>query len=462
MAAVEREHVAHAANGVRLESLLEAHSSESVPVGGSPWWRDRWCVLWLLVALAVRVAYAWQLNGLEKSDPMEYDAIAWNAAQGIGFTNRGFGWHESWVRRPPGFPFLLASVYVLFGHNLFAARMAQCVVGVLLCAVTCGIAASIASRRTVRSVAAATALYPYLIYYSGYMMSENLATLLFFSAIWWLSSRRVGTFTGFLGGVLLGLAGLTRSLYLGFLAPLGLWIGPSKSSACARYAVVVLGVALVVSPWMLRNYRVTGSLIPVQSDSVAGFYRWHLWFSQDDFWTPDSWVRFQSRNPELSRERHALSDVELDRALLREAVWYVVSDPVRYLRSCVRKFVWFWRPSTVAFTGTATLGDTALGDTALWISIAAYLLWLPAFLYGLLLLWRLGPSGQLLVWVVVYVTSFHTFYWYGSPRFRFPIYPVFLIACCLTLEEVRGWVGSGGARAAPPPRGTPRRRRSKG
>jgi 4-amino-4-deoxy-L-arabinose transferase-like glycosyltransferase len=392
-------------------------------------------LFWLLVALIVRVAYAWQLSGLEKSDPAEYDAIAWNVAQGLGFTNRGYGEHESWVRRPPGFPFLLAGVYVLFGHSLFAARMAQCVVGVLLCAITCAVTASIADRSTVRAVAAAAALYPYLIYYSGYIMSENLASLLFYVAIWFVSESQGDLLASALGGVFLGLSGLTRSFFLGFLLPLGAWMvtaTPSKFAASRSFVAVVLGVVIVVSPWMFRNRHLTGTLIPVQTGSVA--YRWHLWFSQDDFWAPDSWQRFQDRNPELSVERRVLSDIDLDRKLAREAVAYVVSDPVRYLRSCGRKFLWFWRPSTYAFTGAATLRNSAW-----WISIVAYLIWLPAFLYGLLLLWRSGLKGRLLVWIVAYVTAFHTFYWYGSPRFRFPIYPVFLIACVFTIAELRAW-----------------------
>ena len=72
--------------------------------GGGPWWRDRVCLAWLVAALAVRVAYAWNLRGLEASDPVEYDTMAWNVAQGIGFTNRGFAIDESWVRRPPDWP----------------------------------------------------------------------------------------------------------------------------------------------------------------------------------------------------------------------------------------------------------------------------------------------------------------------------------------------------------------------
>jgi 4-amino-4-deoxy-L-arabinose transferase-like glycosyltransferase len=397
------------------------------------WWRDRWCLLWLLVALVVRIAYSSQLTGLERSDPIEYDAIAWNAAQGVGFTNRGLAPHESWVRRPPGFPALLAAVYVVFGHDLFAARMVQCVVGVLLCAVTCALAASLANLRTVRAVAAAAALYPYLIYYCGYLMSENLASLLFCTALWWISTRGASLAADLLGGVLLGLAGLTRSLFLGFVAPLALWLvssEPKKSTAAARWAVVVLGALLVVSPWIVRNHRLTGKLI-LQADSVAGFYRWHLWFSQDDFWEHDSWRHFNERNPELFTKLRGLPDVELDEALSREAMHYVVSDPVRYLRSCVRKFLWFWRPSTFAFAGAATIRSAAF-----WISFGAYVVWLPAFAHGLVRLWRLGPSGRLLVWAVVYVTAFHTFYWYGSPRFRFPIYPMFLIACCLSVENV--------------------------
>jgi len=53
-------------------------------------------------------------------------------------------------------------------------------------------------------------------------------------------------------------------------------------------------------------------------------------------------------------------------------------------------------------------------------------------------LWRLRSAragGRLLVWAVVYVTALHTFYWYGAPRFRFPIYPLLLIACCVALER---------------------------
>jgi 4-amino-4-deoxy-L-arabinose transferase-like glycosyltransferase len=407
--------------------------------GSGPWWRDRACLSWIVVALAVRVAYAWNLQGLEASDPVEYDAMAWNVAQGIGFTNRGFAIDESWVRRPPLFVFFLAGVYWVFGHDLFAARMAQCVLGTALCAATIALGAAVAPLRTVRRVAAVAALYPYLVYYSGYLMSETLATLWFTGVLWALARRTPDGRSSAIAGAMLGLASLTRSSYLGFAGPLLIWLRDARRAwrpAIGCFAIVVAAALLAIAPWLVRNYHVTGRIVPIQSTSVWGFYEYHLWFSQDDFPTFDfaredeSWKAFEGRNRDLFQKLKTIPPLEQDAYFRRAALRYVVEDPARYLRSCLRKFVWLWRPSTRARAGQAVIADPAF-----WLSIGVYSLWLPLFVVGL---WRLGwagPAGRLLVWAVVYVTALHTFYWYGAPRFRFPIYPVFIVACCVAVER---------------------------
>ena len=407
----------------------------------APWWRDRACLGWLAVALVVRVAYAWNLHGLEASDPVEYDAMAWNVAQGIGFTNRGFAPDESWVRRPPLFVFFLAAVYWLFGHSLFAARMAQCVLGTLLCAVTIALGATVATPRTVRRVAALTALYPYLVYYSGYLMSETLATLLFTTALWLLARRVPDRRSSAAAGGVLGLAALTRSSYLGFAAPALPWLRDACGDwrrALRSLAMLIAAAVLVIAPWLVRNYLVTGLVVPIQSTSVWGFYEYHLWFSQDDFPTfdfereDDSWRAFEARNRELFRKLKTIPPMEQDAYFRRAALEYVREDPLRYLRSCVRKFVWLWRPST-----RARAGERIIEDPAFWLSLGAYFVWLPLFVYGLWRSWRAAPAGRLIGWAVLYVTVLHTFYWYGSPRFRFPIYPLFLIACATAFDNRR-------------------------
>jgi len=411
----------------------------SVEPDGPRWWRDPTCLAWLGVALAVRLAYAWNLHGLEASDPMEYDAMAWNVAQGLGFTNRGFAVEESWVRRPPLFVFFVAAVYWIFGHSLFAARLAQCVLGTMLCAVTIALGAAVAPMRTVRRVAALAALYPYLVYYSGYLMSETLATLLFTSVLWVLARREPDLRSSAGAGALLGLAALTRSSYLGFAGPLLFWLRDARGAwrpAMRCFATLVAAALLVIAPWLVRNYAVTGMVIPIQSTGVWGFYEYHLWFSQDDFPTFDftredpSWREFEGRNRQLFQKLKTIPPVEQDAYFRKAAIDYVLEDPRRYLRSCFRKFIWLWRPST-----RARAGEAVIEDPAFWLSIAVYFAWLPLFLMGL---WRLRSAragGRLLVWAVVYVTALHTFYWYGAPRFRFPIYPLLLIACCVALER---------------------------
>jgi hypothetical protein len=237
---------------------------------------------------------------------------------------------------------------------------------------------------------------------------------------------------------LLGLASLTRSSYLGFAGPLLIWFRDARRAwrpAIGCFAIVVAAALLAIAPWLIRNYRVTGRIVPIQSTSVWGFYEYHLWFSQDDFPTFDfagedeSWKVFEGRNRDLFQKLKTIPPLEQDAYFRRAALRYVVEDPARYLRSCLRKFVWLWRPSTRARAGHAVIGDPAF-----WLSVGVYFVWLPLFAVGL---WRLawaGPGGRLLVWSVVYVTALHTFYWYGAPRFRFPIYPVFIVACCVGLS----------------------------
>ena len=412
--------------------------SGSRDAAAAAWWRDPVCLGWIAVAMAIRVAYAWNLHGLEASDPVEYDTIAWNVAEGRGFTNEGFSTPGSWVRRPPLFVFLVAAVYRVFGHDLFAARMAQCVVGMLLCVVTCGLASTVANLRSVRRVAAAAAVYPYLVYYSGYLMSENLAALFFVTSLWRLAATGGRATTT--GGMLVGLAALTRSSFLGMVGPIFFWLRDARGSwspALRGFAALLLGVMLVLTPWLARNIAVTGKFVLIQSTGVWGFYQYHLWFSEPDFPTfqfsaeEESWQRFEERNRELFSKLKTIPEPEQDAYFRREALQAVISDPVGYLRSCFRKFVWLWRPSM-----QARVGESALGDGALWISLLAYVVWLPVFVFGLACVWRQSSTGRLLVWGVAYVTALHTFYWYGAPRFRFPIYPIFLIACVVALERI--------------------------
>ena len=74
-----------------------------------------------------------------------------------------------------------------------------------------------------------------------------------------------------LAGLLLGLAALTRSTVLLFpLVALGYLLLIARSAAervryCVRFAALLALVAVVMSPWAIRNYRVAGEFVPTST-----------------------------------------------------------------------------------------------------------------------------------------------------------------------------------------------------
>src|SRR5437764_15085427 len=94
---------------------------------------------------------------------------------------------------------------------------------------------------------------------------------------------------------------------------------------------------------------------------------------------------FEGRNRDLFHKLKTIPPLDQDAYFRRAALRYVLEDPARYLRSCLRKFVWLWRPSTRARAGQAVIGDPAF-----WLSVGVYSLWLPLFVVGL---WRLGSAS---------------------------------------------------------------------
>src|ERR1700677_4611990 len=91
----------------------------------------------LLLGLAARVGLACA-GGLfsapePSSDAKEYDAYAWNLAQGNGY--RGMSpdvtdQNHLTAYRPPGPSVLMAGVYLVAGHNYAAVRLVNCLLGV--------------------------------------------------------------------------------------------------------------------------------------------------------------------------------------------------------------------------------------------------------------------------------------------------------------------------------------------
>jgi 4-amino-4-deoxy-L-arabinose transferase-like glycosyltransferase len=204
-----------------------------------------------------------------------YDMIARNLYQGNGYrVDPAMG---NTMLREPGYPLLLAAVFELAGYGIQQAR----VVCVLLAS-----GAALMLLRLTRKITgdAMTSLAAALLFllYPGIVVAETRAgieipsifTVMLFMLVLYSAVEKGSLWRYWAAGLLLGVAVLVRSEVLLFpLFLLVYLVFASKSAServkiALRIAALGLGTVVVMSPWIIRNYRLVHKFVP--SATVAG------------------------------------------------------------------------------------------------------------------------------------------------------------------------------------------------
>lgn len=204
----------------------------------------------------------------------DYDLIANSLATGHGY-RLGPDLAQTMIREP-GYPLLLAGVFKLFGYGLEGARLAN----LLLTFIAALLAWRLALRVTGERLAGLVAVAIFLLH-PGTLIAEArggveipfmCAVLAFFVLLYRAidADRRAPYF---LAGLALGATVLVRSTPLFFpllLVPYLVWTAPqgARGRRLAQCALMIAGMALAMSPWIARNYSVSGLFVP--SATVLG------------------------------------------------------------------------------------------------------------------------------------------------------------------------------------------------
>jgi 4-amino-4-deoxy-L-arabinose transferase-like glycosyltransferase len=369
-------------------------------------------------------------------DDRSYDDAAWNLARGEGFAE-AVGKPE--ITIGPGYPALLAAVYLLAGHNISAARMAQALLGagtVLLCYL---LGREVFDRAVGQATALLVAVNPALIIYTGMLFTETVFAFVLVFAVW-LTVRAAKTqalLPWLLGGAIVGLAALVRAEALAMvplLAILG-WVFGARELRVRNLAIFLLALAIVVGVWTARNYLVFGE--PVLVSANAGRT---LWISTTGF---SEWPR---QDPTLNSLVAGLDPVQSDRVLFREGVKKILSDPVGYLRLCVRRIVPFWVSSHTTYlagfsdsfsvySAEGAVGRVAFKLLLLLIHLGLLATAVLGLVHGLhssaqrtpLVFFALAPTAA--------IAGLH-FFLFATARYQVPILPLVLLFSAVGLRAV--------------------------
>jgi len=388
----------------------------------------------LVAAVLIRVPIALYMGdqitvlpGIQ--DQVSYDALARSLLEG-----RGYSFTKNWYPFTPAntptahwsflYPLFLAGTYAVTGYHPLVARLFQGAVGgALLCFLVYRIGRRVANEETGLVAAALAAVYGYFVYYNVALMTETFFIVLVLLTLYLsIELKENPTPIGWVGlGLSLGLASLLRQTVLLFVPFLLFWLFLELRSRGIRwwyFTIPVVIIILFISPWTLRNYRVYQKFLLLNSNAgYALFASSHPHLGTD--WRNDEVV------VPVPEELKGQNEAELDKALTRRGIEFILSDPRRYLLLTLDKtleYFWFWPSATSSRISNLN-------------RVLSFGLYLPFMLAGLGLSFSRWRSFSILYLFIFVHTGVHLLSW-PAPRYRLPVDAVSMVFAGLALLEL--------------------------
>lgn len=353
------------------------------------WAAWRHLALLLAVALAARLAAGLycqsRLNRhgarFEFGDSESYWTLGRAIARGRPYR---YGPEGAQIFRTPGYPLLLAPIFRIAGErpSPIWARAQSAVFGTLAVAGVWWLAKELFDARAGLIAAAAATIYPGAIAISALVLSEApfcalmLLQLALWTAAWKAESPRRAVLPAVLAGVAAGAATLVRPSWLLFTplaAVVGLLVGNHSAKADSHLpsprpppggrgrnawigAAMLAGLIAAMTPWWIRNARLSGRFVPTTLQVGASLYDGlnpRATGASNMALAPEPVKDLRRRAAGGEVPRDAALEIELDRRF-RVAAWSFARDnPARVARLAAVKLMRIWnvRPNEARFSG---------------------------------------------------------------------------------------------------------------
>ncbi|HTM08797.1 MAG TPA: tetratricopeptide repeat protein [Verrucomicrobiae bacterium] len=426
---------------------MQASNAVAESISISDRWRDAAvCLAVFLVALALRLAYLYQIESIPLfynliGDPRGYDDWA-QAIAGGDWLGQGVFYQA------PLYPYFLAGLQTIFGHDLWRVRVAQAALSAVTCSLLyltgknffsrgAGLAAGLffafsAPAIFFAAVVDKTALDPFLVVLLVYLLSSTGEKI---AASKWLAA-----------GVVLGLLGLSRENALVWIPVIALWIWFRFASAPrlerARWgALFALGLSLILLPIGIRNLIVGGEFTLTTAQAGVNFF---IGNNPDADGTYDSIRRAtgekQFEQPEATRlaeegAGRSLSPREVSKYWIGRSWDYIRSQPGHWLRLLGKKWLLVWNVREIDDSDDFYLYQQWSRLLALLAAVTHFGVLFPLAAAGCALTWRQWRRLWLLYAMLgSFALSVALFYVFA--RYRFPLVPLLALFAGVPLVEV--------------------------
>jgi 4-amino-4-deoxy-L-arabinose transferase-like glycosyltransferase len=316
----------------------------------------------------------------------------------------------------------------VFGESLRAVSLVHVVLHV---------GAMLLARSLVRRVhagvadwsAAAAIVYPPFLTAAATVLQETLLAFLAALFAWclWRAADDDGVVRPWVAGLAVGVAALGKVVILPLALPAALLVAIVPRRSLLRAAVLVLGTALVIVPWALRNKAVLGRFEVTNGNGGHTFLGGAVTNNIED------WYAFPEYREALARWEAGGRSKEpvLDRYLYGVGLARVKADPARWLGLVAGRVVRFMLPARhwmgqvgVSAPGTVTPFFVVAAAFQALLFLATALLAIDVVRRRAPLVFLIGPAivfWHLAVYAAVYV----------SPRYNVTVGPVLIASASL-------------------------------
>ena len=303
----------------------------------------------LITGLTLRLillAYFWDMP-LTIVDETHYQSIAENIYNHKEFALRS---DPPSSMRPPLYPAFLSIIYYITGGvDLNVVRVIQIVLSLATVYMVFLLGRRLFSEKAGLLASLIFAVYPSFLFFTHFLLTEVLFTLLFTLFIWYFLlfiDKRLHR-SIFLAGFFLGLCALTRSIMFPFLPVALLFILFFCKSAFDKkikfLILLTIGYAVVVAPWAFRNTMLHKSLVIVNTMGGFNLYMGNYEHTpKDRAWAAVNVTGRKAWYYGHEHELEGLTEAEKSKWCTENAKKYILNHKLLTLKRSVIKAANFW------------------------------------------------------------------------------------------------------------------------
>jgi 4-amino-4-deoxy-L-arabinose transferase-like glycosyltransferase len=280
-----------------------------------------------------------------------WDELGWKIASRKGywidnpyFQNgpKFFAW------RSPGFPLFLAIIYKIFDHNFLAAKIGLAILSSITVILLFYLAEILIDKKTGLLASFVYSIYPTSIFWTGYLVPTTLEILLMigFVLFFYIGENKKSYKNFIISGIFLGFGIITRSLFIIFIPFLfAYFLIKERRTFLKNFISVVIPSFLVVLPWGIRNYKIFNKVVISSTEGGIVCYIANNPNSLKEptgYWNPPQ---------QFFEKFKGMNEVEINKALYKESLNFIISNPKIYLKLVFDRFIRFWRLFPHTFSG---------------------------------------------------------------------------------------------------------------